>query len=172
MYPKPLNFIWFWFMLLFYKKMKIMKKVKQSAILLIMVIFISCGEKKPSTPQILAIENKIKTNEYFSFNKLVKDVSSVELETGPGKYISGVSKVFVTKGSSILLLNGATEIFEYNKNGNFIRKIGKTGRGPGEYTEAKDFCISKDELLISILTRLSIHIYNANEWLLLLSHIL
>lgn len=145
------------------KKLKFMQTINQIRIILIVVILTSCNEKKSSTLQILSLENKVNTKDYFTYNNLVKDISVVELETGPGKYISGVTKVYVTKNSSILLLNGSTEVYEYNKNGGFIKKIGRTGRGPGEYSEAKDFCISNNELTISILTRLAINMYNVND---------
>lgn len=62
----------------------------------------------------------------------------------------------------ILDSNIAKGLFEFNKNGDFIRKIGNLGSGPDEYTSCQDFAVNeqKDEILIFDIYRNHINIYD------------
>jgi hypothetical protein len=50
----------------------------------------------------------------------------------------------------------------YDINGKFIRKIGRSGAGPGEYLKIYDFCIDKERKEIYVLDsdKVKIHKYN------------
>ena len=49
---------------------------------------------------------------------------------------------------------------QFDRKGNFIRNIGKKGRGPGEYTYCMTFSLDKKERLIYIQDYIKILIYN------------
>lgn len=62
----------------------------------------------------------------------------------------------------ILDSNIAKGLFEFNKNGEFIRKIGNLGSGPNEYISCQDFAINeqKNEILTFDIYRNHINIYD------------
>jgi hypothetical protein len=45
----------------------------------------------------------------------------------------------------------AKKLFVFDKNGKFLRQIGKAGRGPGEYIQVIDFCIDPERREIYLL---------------------
>jgi hypothetical protein len=45
----------------------------------------------------------------------------------------------------------AKKLFVFDKNGKFLRQIGKTGRGTGEYIQVMDFCIDTEKREIYLL---------------------
>ena len=59
-----------------------------------------------------------------------------------------------------LILNCLTNVFFYNLNGNYIREIGKKGKGPGEYKSNKDIAIDKGKKYVYILDRKKTHLYS------------
>jgi hypothetical protein len=45
----------------------------------------------------------------------------------------------------------AKKLFVFDKNGKFLRQIGRVGRGPGEYLQVVDFCIDTERREIYLL---------------------
>jgi len=131
---------------------------------LIYVLFLlghwGCHEKKEITSKfVISLKDCIKSKEYFSFDHLAQNLTLIELKQSKGKFISGVNKIIVTHDTHIFLLNGQTAIYDYDENGNLHNVIGKIGKGPGEFMEATDFCLSKDESLVHVLSRYYIHTF-------------
>jgi hypothetical protein len=128
-------------------------KIKYLPYLLLLAGLCSCNKiSDTSSNYTISLKHHIKTKEYFSFNHLAKEVSLVELEQYKGTFISNARKIYITRNFHTLLLNGTTAIYDYDQQGILHKTIGKIGRGPGEYLEAKDFCLSKDESIIHILS--------------------
>jgi hypothetical protein len=69
----------------------------------------------------------------------------VKLETTDNSLIGEVSKVEVVNDRIIVLDERDSEsVFMFDGQGNFIRQIGRKGRGPGEYTNAVNFVVDYD----------------------------
>ncbi len=69
----------------------------------------------------------------------------VKLETTEASLIGEISKVEVV-GDRILVLDrmGSKTVMMFDLEGNFIRQIGRRGRGPGEYISAENFVLDHE----------------------------
>lgn len=135
-----------------------MKKI--FAIVILFLTTLACRDKTEiNQDYIIKPCQQIDSKRYFHFDDLASDVSVVELKSSSGKYISAISRMYLTQDSNILILNGSTVIFDFDRNGNLLKVIGAIGKGPGEYLEAKDFCLSNNDSFVNVLTRHSIEVF-------------
>lgn len=99
------------------------------------------------------------TLRYSDIFKSVKVITLSNKET----LIGQIDKIQPYKDKLYILdSNIAKGVFEFNKNGDFIRKIGSLGSGPGEYISCQDFAINekKEEILIQDAYNSRIYIYD------------
>ena len=88
-------------------------------------------------------------NSFANFTELIESVEYIPLETdsvhlvgyNPSLYVSGDSYYIVDK-------NTTNQIYRYNLSGKFSNKIGRRGRGPGEYARISGFQISGDSIIL------------------------
>jgi hypothetical protein len=78
-------------------------------------------------------------------SEVAKSVRIVALETNPACFIGATNKVFVGKKEMLIsTASEMTELFLFKTDGKFIRKIGNSGKGPGEYTDINDLTVFED----------------------------
>lgn len=120
-------------------------------ILLIVLIFASCKKEKnysevanrePKQINISESSNKEKLEDYiydFRVVKLKTDVKLINIDKV--KYFNNNYYVLDKKTSNLLV---------FDKEGDYIKKIGERGKGPGEYKKITDFEIDekREEILI------------------------
>ena len=95
---------------------------------------------------------KIYPSELSFYSSLFKKVSIIPLETNEDCLIGYISKIkIVDQHIFVLDSHKARCLFVFNKEGKFIRKIGKTGNGPGEYNTPTDFTIDRDNQIVYVL---------------------
>ena len=88
-------------------------------------------------------------------------VDIISLETSEKSIIQHIDKIIITEEEVFILdTYGAKSILVFSKKGEFKYKIGKAGRGPGEYETPLDFDISNDE--IQVLSYNKVVVYNLN----------
>lgn len=93
-------------------------------------------------------------------DEFVKHTEIIPLETCDEALIKNITKVVLYKNKYFIkdIYEG---LFVFDKNGLFKHRIGKKGRGPGEYGYIADFCVNRYNSNIEVLTpRGSIMIYN------------
>lgn len=84
---------------------------------------------------------------------LVESYRLLPLETNDASLLGGINKI-VYQDSLIYLLDKryTSKVFVFTANdGKFVRKFGKIGNGPGEYTNIDDFSIDNENRHIYIL---------------------
>jgi len=88
-------------------------------------------------PQSLSvnIDNCIMSEKRIYYSDLFKRVRTIILETNKDVRIGDVTSIQVY-GDEIYISDivKSMGIFVFNKEGRYIRRIGKSGQGPGEYT--------------------------------------
>jgi hypothetical protein len=91
-------------------------------------------------------EDLIPMSEFFSHAK------TIILETGDNILLGKIKGIQVYN-DLIFILDAQQDmgVYIFNKTGKFIRKIGKIGRGPGEYLTVSDFTIDQDNDNIYLL---------------------
>jgi len=137
-----------------------MKKIGFIAILILLFYHIGNGQPKETKPKpgkipfIVDIKGNIDKGNVVKLSTLGKQLQYIPLETKPECSIGKVYKV--ESNESYIFVNSFQKLFQFDKNGTFIRQIGTQGRGPGEYLSVQDFCIDnrKKEVLIISTGRL------------------
>lgn len=135
-----------------------MRKILPIIILIIVILSNECSSdrkakqnnksdlKTETVIQVLKLpesgEDTLKTS-YFA-----DTVIYIPLETTKESFIDWIKQAWMN--DSIILINGyRAGLLMFRQNGKFLRKIGKTGRGPGEYDKIIEFNVIRDTIYIS-----------------------
>ena len=81
---------------------------------------------------------------------IAQDVNYIKLQTNSNCFIGRIEDAKFTKDYIFIHHNGNKLLAQFDKKGNFIRNIGKLGRGPGEYSLIREFSIDPENRLIYI----------------------
>lgn len=120
--------------------------------LLLLSLLLSVATFAQSTVKI-DFEKCVADNQTIKLSKLAKSVDYIALETNKDCYL-GTIKVYRFLNKLVVVNVGSNAgLFLFDLNGKFIRKIGKTGKGPGEYLQIT--CIQFDEENNQILVKSS-----------------
>ncbi len=99
----------------------------------ITIIFItSCKEKNNGSLQVIEIINNINNFKSFTLNNLECNLEYVVLETTPDAMLMDIR--FLDLSEEYIVVSDRDKCLLFERNGNFISKIGRQGRGPGENT--------------------------------------
>ncbi|MDR0603465.1 MAG: 6-bladed beta-propeller [Bacteroidales bacterium] len=135
--------------------------------LFISVALFSCTDYKTQrkdNPNLHVIDlDNLERASDLNFSDLFKNVVPVVLETTPNSLIGFINKLYITNDLIIILDNTtAKSIFVFNKEGDFLHKIGSFGGGPGQYVFLADFSIDTLNKIIYVLDSQTqkIHQYN------------
>ncbi len=125
------------------------------SLLAIVVLNYSCTHNaKNSLDEFEVIKVNQSENTSANLSDFVVNSEMVKLETNDSCLIGAVSHVEITV--NYIFVNDYKNLFQFDKNGKFIRKIGRVGRGPHEYTSIINFtCYANDErIYISTLGKI------------------
>jgi hypothetical protein len=85
-------------------------------------------------------------------SSLFKKATPVILETTPESLLGSIDKIAVYNDLILAIdIRVAKGVFAFNKKGEFVRRIGSIGDGPGEYIRPNDFTIDMDNQLLYII---------------------
>ena len=136
-------------------KNKIMRLV---LFLTVPLVFFSCNNlsnkegnsdlKILEYPVELDIETLINRKaKLLSFKEIIDTIEYVPLET-KDECLIGRIRIINFNNDNIFIGQGY-DIFQFSGGGNFIRKVGQQGRGPGEYMQLRDMVLINDTLYIN-----------------------
>jgi len=133
--------------------------LKQTFLLIIILSSCKFNEIEDNfNSELINIE--IKPNHFLSdiyLSQIIEDYRLVQLETNEDCLIGNIHKIVCHKGFILIFDFLNQTLFQYSENGNYIRKIGKRGRGPGEFLELQDFTIDSIRNQIWLLDFKKIH---------------
>lgn len=117
---------------------------------------ISCRQSpknKANIPQ-KAKDNHIRLFEEIgtienNLSKIASDVEVIPLEFTKGCALSRIRQLEITP--AYIFVAQQNGVFQFNRKGQFIQKIGKTGKGPGEYPLVNVMRINQQQQRIHIL---------------------
>ncbi|WKD85056.1 hypothetical protein KCTC32516_00394 [Polaribacter huanghezhanensis] len=128
--------------------------MKKIIFCLFFILIISCKEKdvllnKPS--KILDISKQKRTKD--SFRKYVSSFRFIELKgMNSIDFINKVDKIEYLDSEYFVLDKSKSNLLVFDLKGNYVRKIGKRGNGPGEYKNISDFVINKKKKTVTLLS--------------------
>lgn len=97
----------------------------------------------------------------IKLSEIATEIEYIKLETGPDCYIGSGNSIYLVSSEYIFVFN-QRRLLQFDINGNFIRQIGKIGRGPGEFISIKGIDIDQKNFTLSIITNFSHKIYEYN----------
>ncbi len=78
---------------------------------------------------------------------LIDDVSIVKLDNSAGAPVIGIIEDAYESENAYYIVSSET-VYEYAKDGSFVRRIGAKGRGPGEYLNPQGIGMSGGRLYV------------------------
>jgi hypothetical protein len=110
-------------------------------------------ERKGSGQFVFDIDQVNKISEGASaYSLFYKRVSVIALETNEDCLIGEISQIRIFEPYMFVLdSRSAKNLFMFDQEGNFIRKFGNIGNGPGEYLLPLDFAIDRDNKMVYVL---------------------
>ena len=124
---------------------------KFATVSILILLMVSCGREKIST--IVNAENIVTVNEKdFNTKRKASDVFSeitlVPLETSDNSLMGEINKIVPVGDIIYLQDNKDKSIVLFDRDGKFIKKIRRHGRGPGEYITLSDFTVTRTGKII------------------------
>ena len=126
---------------------------------LVFILLISCSKKQdqgdlPMNGEYFTIDLDGEKENSIPFSTYFKSVRTIVLEANEECLIGDFNELQVFDGYLFLLdKRKANSLFVFDMEGNFVRKIGKIGSGPGEYMKVFDFTLDKEKKHIFLLDR-------------------
>jgi hypothetical protein len=126
-----------------------MKKIVINLVRFLLVFYFSSvslinGQMDPQeAPYKIDIKKNIKNLKAINLSTIGKQLSYIPLETTPECLIQKIRKILFS--DSFIFISEYSKLLQFDKNGKFIRQIGSSGTGPGEYISVGDFCIDEQK---------------------------
>ena len=133
---------------------------------LFIIIFCSCSRKginesgKSDSLRVIDLLSEPES-EVSRVSDVSTNIRYVPLQTTANSLVGYVDKL-VTCGNNIYIKNSHSVILCFDQQGNFIFKLNKIGRGPGEYSYITDFDVSSDNKTLVALSNGTILIFDSN----------
>lgn len=138
--------------------------MKKLTTILLFILLLSCNRSKNQTTGDELIKIDLLSGADLTLSNLseiASDIQYIPLQTIDSSLLSRIDKV-VIQGDNIYINDSGTDIICFDKIGNFIGRLSKVGRGPGEYTFIRDFDISSDSKKLILLSNGKILLYDLN----------
>ena len=128
-----------------------MKKNSIITLVLFYILAIQCQHKKAKENSVdgeslekgITFPHRIhlpeKESGILKTSMIASEVQYIPLETNENSLLRGVSKM--RSNDSLFVLSDNRKFILFDKNGGFIRQIGTSGKGPGEYNLIFDFAL-------------------------------
>ncbi len=109
-------------------------------------------------PYNIDLEKGINNINSMPLSTLGSKLEYIPLETDPDCLIETISNVSVT--DSFIFVSVRDRLLLFDLKGNYIRQIGSTGRGPGEYPNVGNFIVNKTQKEIYVLSSRIVLVYD------------
>ena len=135
-----------------------MKQLLYTYIIVAILWSFSCTNKRGQ--EDVEDKSEILTLSDHSRNKirianLANVIDIIPLESSSHCFLSEINKIIEFNNDFYILDKIQKKLLVFNKDGKYLRQIGKRGIGPGEYPNISDFIIDMDSQKIIILSTIS-----------------
>jgi len=119
-----------------------------------------CSDSKVSNLRVIKVLKKdIKEDKTWSDFFSVREI--IPLETSEKFLINNINQIEICDEKIFVVDKKSTKLFIFNSNGQFLRQIGRRGKGPGEFLRMGSFAVNQDQDLIYITNSLyCINVFN------------
>ena len=129
--------------------------IKIVFLLVSMAVCLSCGpqtakKKLENGPVIIHLDDGFQIEKSWKLSEIAKNIHYVKLENSEASQIGRVHRLKMS-GDYLMVQDGNSDkLLIFDKNGKFIQKIGREGKGPGEYAARTDFDLDATQNLVAI----------------------
>lgn len=127
-----------------------MKYFKVSLILFFLLLCNACSENKTENGQIEIIKIAERTPANISLSELTTEMEVTKLETADSCLLGIISHLKISDKFIYIKDIHFDGIYEFDKEGKYIKRLHKKGMGPGEYVEISDFIIDEAQNTLEI----------------------
>jgi hypothetical protein len=128
--------------------------IKISNVFLVCIfLIISCKPNKNGSTQTINLTKGLKNDRKINLSEIATNIEYIPLETTENSYIGNIKQVKFCNGFIFILDSKAKVIQIFNKKGEYINKINKCGKGPGEYLNPYGLEVDKNDTSIFIFDR-------------------
>jgi hypothetical protein len=99
------------------------------------------SEKMVQLPYIVDLEKKLDEVKLVNLSSIGSELEYIALETKPNSLLRKVNEIELC--DSFIFISDFNKLLQFDRSGKFIRQIGSTGRGPGEYIYVMGFAIDQ-----------------------------
>ncbi|WP_175552579.1 6-bladed beta-propeller [Tangfeifania diversioriginum] len=95
-------------------------------------------------------------SQQLDFNELIDGIRLIPLETNEQCLIGEINKILAMENGYIIFDKRNKNIFQFNKKGKFLKRIGNIGNGPHEYTDPYDVSLdtlNKQIIIVDLTAR-------------------
>ncbi len=131
-----------------------------SLILLLLMGSCSSPVTKSESLTVLDLSQDISVQSEMTVSQIASDIIYTKLESNPDCFIRNIDQYSVTSRYILIYDRSQPRVLLFDRQGKFIRKIGNTGKGPGEYIQPGDARISRDERYILIFDYFKVMRFN------------
>jgi hypothetical protein len=131
-------------------------------VLVMAMTFAGCGQQKEYNKEIKTItvdtstaEPKLDISEMFDLS----GVEIIKLETNDDCLVSSQGNILLTDDHIIIGDRMTKRISLFNRDGSFVRNIGASGRGPGEYIQLGGFTVVNDSIYVQDAAQAKVVVY-------------
>ncbi|MFC0877304.1 6-bladed beta-propeller [Saccharicrinis sp. FJH2] len=126
--------------------------MKFTVFLFIIIMATGCKNREPKTHNdIKLLEINVTQSDLPKFMDQIKVIDICQLETNQNILLGSVRKVTCRFDRYFIQDLQTQSLNVFNLEGKFLTKIGRKGKGPGEFTELRDFSITNDSI-VHVLT--------------------
>lgn len=128
----------------------------------LILIFSQCSlNKNPESVKIhksglieIDVLEALKNKKEFPISKIIKEVEFVQLESIASSFFNHFTSLEITDNYILVACQIQKKVLLFKRTGEFLRQIGRSGRGPGEYLYPDFATIDPSERFIIINDRL------------------
>lgn len=121
---------------------------------LVICLMVSCSQGRTDIVEAPLFKEELIKKEVKKFSDLFKHYRLIQLETNDSCLLGGGRGVKAVKFNSSYYVLSQNAIYQFNKEGKFVKSLDKRGGGPEEYSSIFDFDVisynAEDELWISV----------------------
>lgn len=134
-----------------------------SSLVALLVFCLSCAKTERNTalglvPTIHVDVEEVEMHQTDRLSDIFEPLGAIILETTSESLIQTINKLeFYDNNIYVLDSYGSKSLLVFSRDGKYKYKIGRTGNGPGEYMEPKDFEINENEIRILSYNKLVVY---------------
>lgn len=139
-----------------------MNKYRYLIVLFVVISIFSC-KKEGQIGSVKTFDIQFEPKKSRIPHEVLSDVTYVPLETTQESLIGRVDKMIIKDGR-IYILDIALKraLYVFDLTGKFLFKIDRKGKGPGEYTDLRDFIVDDNSIIINTFGKVLFFDLNGN----------